>query len=126
MESLLPWKDIAQSILESNEKGSFFAVTSEMSLAECLVKPYKLDQQENISFYQQAIQSSPFLEVVPIDRSVLVEAARIRAKYGLKMPDSIHIATAYLRQCSIILTNDYHLRNIHGITIFSFSDILME
>lgn len=125
LEALVPWKDIAQSILSLVEIGSCTAITSEMALAECLVKPYQLGQHENIQIYQQTIHSTAFLEVVPIHRKILIEAARIRAQTGHKMPDAIHIATALLYGCSIFISNDQRLKALKYFTAIPLSEFTL-
>ncbi len=56
--------------------------------------------------YQQSLQSTEVLEVVPVNRDVLIEAARLRTITNLRLPDAIHAATAFLSGCETFLTND--------------------
>ncbi|MBN1167812.1 MAG: PIN domain-containing protein [Methanospirillaceae archaeon] len=49
----------------------------------------------------ETIQSSSSLIVIPIDRQILVEAARIRAESNaIHLPDAIHLATAHIHHYS--------------------------
>lgn len=112
LENLEPWNVISQTILSSVESGRIFAVTSELTLAECLVKPIKLRQEENIEIFKQVFQSSSFLSLVPVSREILIAAAEIRALSSYKLPDSIHIATARLTGCTTFVTNDRQLSTI--------------
>ncbi|MGD0089856.1 MAG: PIN domain-containing protein [Planctomycetota bacterium] len=82
------------------------AVTSELTLAETLVKPLMDGNVAVQDAYLQAIRPSSGLDVMPVSREVLVEAARLRASTRMKLPDAIHSATARLRRCSCLLTND--------------------
>ena len=55
-----------------------------------------------------------------------MEAARLRARYGLRTPDAIHGATALLGQADGILTNDKnfnHLAN-EGLSIWLFDQFI--
>jgi predicted nucleic acid-binding protein len=52
----------------------------------------------------------------------LTEAARIRAATGLKLPDSIHVATARRNECAVFVTNDASLAHQAGIQVLLLSD----
>jgi predicted nucleic acid-binding protein len=65
--------------------------------------------------YQQALQSSEGLEVVPVSREVLIEAARLRSVANFRLPDAIHGATAILTGCETFLTNDRRLAAMSGV-----------
>lgn len=89
------------------EAGSLNAVTSELTLAECLVKPFMDENTTRQQVYLDLLAGRPGLSVVPISRSILVEAARMRSTSGaLRLPDAIHVATAVASECGVLLTND--------------------
>jgi predicted nucleic acid-binding protein len=102
--------------------------TSEISLAETLVKPLRLQREAVIQRYEDTIQTSYWLDVVPVARDVLYYAAVIRSQFKLKLPDAIHLSTAYAAGCTHFLTRDtdfqdtYSLRHTrHGATSPSLS-----
>ncbi len=74
--------------------------------------------------YENAIQNSPVLEVIPINRKILIESARLRTIINLRLPDAIHGATAILNGCETFLTNDKRLEVISGINVVILSDLL--
>jgi predicted nucleic acid-binding protein len=63
------------------------------------------------------------LQVVPISREILEEAARLRAMTKLKLPDAIHLATATLNGCDCFLTNDDSFKSITTANIKILSEI---
>jgi hypothetical protein len=73
---------------------AFAAVTSEFTLAELPVKPFELGRDDVVSTYIDLVQNSERIIVVPVDRAILIEAARQRATLSILMPDAIHVATA--------------------------------
>jgi predicted nucleic acid-binding protein len=83
-----------------------FLVTSEMSLAELLVKPLRTGNDELVGHYNILIRSGEWLDVYPVSRQVLLQSARLRALSRLKLPDAIHFATAQLSHCRHFLTAD--------------------
>ena len=82
-------------------------VTSELTLAELLVRPYRNHDAVLIDLYDSLISSSPWLEVWSVTREVLAAAASRRAgDSSRKLPDAVHIATAGLAGCSHLLSAD--------------------
>jgi len=126
LESLAPWKEPAQALLRWIDAGQCSAVTSELTLAECLTKPLQLGQTENAKLYENAIQSRPDFTVVPVGREILIEAARLRAPEGLKLPDAIHAATAIQNACDVFVTNDKSLVRLSGVQTMLLSQIGAE
>jgi predicted nucleic acid-binding protein len=111
-------------LFESLDEGNLTAVTSELTLAEVLVRPFIDGNLERQTAYQQALQSSEVLEVVPVSRDVLIEAARLRSVANLRLPDAIHGATACLTACETFLTNDRRLLDIPGIEVVLLSEVI--
>lgn len=84
-----------------------FLCTSELSLAEVLVHPYRHGDDQLIQQYDSWLISGGFMEVGPIHRSVLWYAAVLRSSYpSRKLPDAIHVSTAIGFGCSHILSAD--------------------
>ena len=84
--------------------------TSELTLAETLVGPYKTENRRLAEEYETFLQSDDVMTVVPVDRDVLRLSAKLRAEWGGKAPDAIHVATASLQGCKIIVSSDGGLR----------------
>lgn len=60
---------------------------------EVLVLPLRNVDTSLIADYEQLLFSSE-IQLIPISKSVLREAANLRATTNLKTPDAIHAATA--------------------------------
>ncbi len=114
--------DLTQ-LFQSIDQGNLSAVTSELSLAEALVKPFQNQDLAKQTTYKQLITSSQNLTVIPVNRDVLIEAARLRASVNIKLPDAIHAATALLTQCSTFVTNDQRFQGVPGLTVVLLSQI---
>lgn len=85
-------------------------VTSELTLAECLVKPFAENDKQSQGVYTASIKSSDFLTVKPVTKKILIEAARLRAVFKNKLPDSIHLATAFATGCDTFVGNDKKIK----------------
>ena len=95
-----------QALLAALDAAEIVAVTSELTLAEVLVKPLREQNRAARQAYETFLTPTPVLQTVPISRDVLEAAARLRATTRLKLPDAIHLATARLGGCDSFLTND--------------------
>ncbi|NHT74747.1 type II toxin-antitoxin system VapC family toxin [Rhizobiaceae bacterium CRRU44] len=90
-------------------------LTSELTLAEVLTKPYKNHDDELISRYDNMVRQCAWLDVEPVSRQVLWYAAVLRSQTRLKLPDAIHLSTAFGCECSLFLTDDRDLRKVDEI-----------
>jgi predicted nucleic acid-binding protein len=122
LEESEPWAEAARRILIALDRQECEAVTSELSLAECLVKPLELGHADIAEAYLEFLRDRPFLVIVPVSREVLIEAARFRALSRINLPDAIHAATALQGGCASFLTNDDRL-NIPGIRMVRWCDL---
>lgn len=123
LENLDPWRSIAGRIMQAIDGGECTAVTSELTLAECLVKPLQIGRNDIVKTYSDAIQPRRFLIVSPVDRAVLVRAAQLRAQYLIKLPDAIHAATAILNECEMYLSNDQRLQSIPPLKTIQLTEL---
>lgn len=108
------------------DQGQLRAMTSELTLAELLVKPIR----DGDLLAQQACQTmllgNPRLTAMPITAQILMESARLRATTPLKLPDALHLATATTVGCDVFLTNDNRFRlQSPAIEVLLLSDLAM-
>jgi len=81
-------------------------VTSELTLAELLVMPYRQDNASLVALYHQVFSGS-WLDVQPVTRDILLSAAKLRAVNPTrKLPDAVHVATAIAGGCTHFLSSD--------------------
>src|SRR4051794_3601411 len=86
-----------QRLLLRVDAGQLSALTSELTLAEVLVKPLKDGDATAADRYRRRLTAGLTLDVTPISRAVLEAAAELRAAHrSFKLPDAIHAATALL------------------------------
>ncbi len=112
------------ALFEATERGDIQAVTSELTLAEVLVRPIQNKNRAAQKAYKQAIQNSPHLVVCPMRADILIEAARLRATAQLTLPDAIHAATARISGCKAVVTNDAQFATVLGINTILLSQVI--
>lgn len=124
LEGYPKYRSFLTTLYQTIDTGQLQAITSELTLAEVLVKPF-MDQNIAIQqAYQQVLQNSINLEIVPISRQILIEAARLRATTSLKLPDSIHFSTALSMKCDTFLTNDKRIQSFEGLLVLQISHLI--
>jgi predicted nucleic acid-binding protein len=124
LEDFDDWGHVARELMQAIDVGECSGVTSELTLAECLIKPLRLGRDDIVREYIGTLQVRRFFSVVPITRAILGEAARLRATTGLKLPDAIHAATAAAHACDHFLTNDDSFRTVFGANVVHLSELL--
>lgn len=126
LEKRPEYTPILTELFQQIDQGILSAITSELSLAEALVKPIQSQDIQKEQEYRQLFSSRGTIYIIPIHRSILVESANQRAiKPSLRLPDAIHISTALFSQCSTFLTNDQRLKNVSTIPTVILSDITL-
>jgi predicted nucleic acid-binding protein len=124
--------DHAWWVLEAVEDGEIIGATSEITLAEVLVKPMERGATDLANAYEKMIRPGPNFEILPVSRDVLVAAAGIRARRSsVRLPDAVHIATARALDCAAFVSDDRRLRvpedmRLLELNAFTLDDILGE
>jgi predicted nucleic acid-binding protein len=67
---------ILDLLLSSIDAGVMSSLTSEITLAECLVKPFADGNSNLQDRYQAALTNRPGFTVAPISRQILIQAAK--------------------------------------------------
>ena len=88
-----------KSLLKALTEQELIAVTSELTLAEVLVKPKRDTDSKLEEAYKRFLSPTISLRNSQVSREVLEAAAGIRATTALKLPDAIHLATAINERC---------------------------
>jgi predicted nucleic acid-binding protein len=83
-------------------------VCSELSRLECRVKPIR-DGETALWAAFDSYFATVATELVPLTRQVIDLATELRARYGFRTPDAIHLAAAVADGCDLFLTSDHHL-----------------
>lgn len=114
----------AGKVIESLEEGEFRGVASELTLLELTVRPLQLGRQDVADDYEVLLGYFPNLELEPVSREVLLEAAALRARQRLRTPDAIQIATGLRAGATLAITNDEGWRNFPLIETVILADLI--
>jgi predicted nucleic acid-binding protein len=83
-------------------------VCSDLTRLECRVKPMQEGQTALLAAFDRYF-ADIVRDIVPLSRQALDRATSLRARYGFKTPDAIHLAAAIVGECDLFLTNDRRL-----------------
>lgn len=98
--------------------------TSELTLAECLVKPYANNDVFSIRNYENNIKDSQDLKLSTITKEILKKASENKAIFHNKLPDAIHIATAVFYECDYFITNDLGINEPNNLKKIILKDLI--
>jgi len=91
-------------------------VASDLTRMECRVKPLREGNTALLHDYDDYF-AEVVAEIVVLSHAVIDRATDIRARYGFRTPDAIHLAAAVLSGCDVFLTNDYRLQRFPDIAM---------
>jgi predicted nucleic acid-binding protein len=91
-------------------------VASDLTRMECRVKPLREGNTTLLHDYDD-YSAEVVAEIVVLSRAVIDRAADIRARYGFRTPDAIHLAAAVIAGCDVFLTNNYRLQRFPDIAM---------
>jgi predicted nucleic acid-binding protein len=118
------YQAILKSFFRSLEKGEMSAVTSTLTLTECLVQPYRKKDFALSAQYLVLFRNFPNLSIIPLTDDIAERAAFLRAQYNLRTPDAVQLATALVSGCHAFLTNDDRFLAAKGIRILVLDQII--
>ncbi len=123
LEEHLEFAPPAARVIENLEEGRFRAVASELTLLELTVRPLQLGRQDVADDYEVLLDYFPHLELIPISREILLDAAALRARQKLRTPDSIQLATGLEAGATLAVTNDKLWQSVPLIETVLLSDL---
>lgn len=114
--------NLAEIIFELAEKDQTAVISSVLAPIEVLTGYRKTKDSAAENEFMQMVQDFPNIEIYDLDFRMIERVVDLRAKYSLKTPDAIHIATAIEHKADIFVTNDTVLKKIREIEIICLKD----
>lgn len=115
----------AEAIFNYIDSGSITAVTSPITLAECLIFPFRDQNKKLHQAFVNRVVHGVHTEFVPIGEEVSTQAAKLRATYNLSLADAFQTAVALYSSCDAFLTNDQQLKRITELDILVLSEFVI-
>jgi predicted nucleic acid-binding protein len=114
---------VVSNIFNRVAAGSLEGWISVISLSEVLVQPIVSSRDDLQQAYRELLLKSSNFHTIPINAAVAENAARMRAVYGLRLPDAIQIAFAIDVGCQAIVCNDHSMRRVTELSVLTLDDL---
>lgn len=115
--------EFVQGILKWIEAGGN-AVTSTITMAEALVRPYRLQNIEAVDKFYAFLLTYPHLEWIAPTLQIAGRAAQIRATHNLRTPDAIQAATAVATGATGLVSNDAAFSRVESFDALILDEML--
>ena len=120
------YSEVINEFFSKNSNGYFKINTSVITLLEVLVLPYKLGREDLAQEYESILNNSVNIKLVEIDHDIAKLSAQLRAKYNLRTPDSLQIASSIYSDSDYFITNDKRLKIVKDIKILLIEDLSLK
>jgi predicted nucleic acid-binding protein len=118
------YSHLTDRIFEAVENGKYHAITSVITLLEILIKPKRDNSLLVAKDYKNLLLTFPHLKIFDLDVNISDIASDFRAKYGIKIPDAIQIATTIYGGSKSFITNDNSLKKIEEVNVLLLDDLV--
>ncbi|OQX28246.1 MAG: hypothetical protein BWK80_01135 [Desulfobacteraceae bacterium IS3] len=100
------------------------AFSSAITLIEVLTHPLRDSDEELAGRYREFLIRSANFTIYDIEPMIGEQAAKLRAKYGIRTPDAIQLAVGIGNGGTLFVTNDKRLKKIKEMKIMVLEDYL--
>lgn len=124
LEEHVDYLPIVKPIFEAADRQQLQLYTSVISLLEVLVVPYRQNRQDLLMAYQTILENHPAITLIPVNAHLAQVAAQLRAKYSVRTPDALQVASAIVSGADVFVTNDLRLKAINEVSVKLLKDDL--
>lgn len=117
------YADKMDVIFQTVELNGIEIHTSAITLTEVLVKPIQAHDHPLIASYREMLMATDYIHLNTVTVELAEHAAHLRARYNLRTPDALHIASAVLAGCSALLTNDLGLKRVQELRMLFLDEL---
>ncbi len=123
IEGVAAYQAFTDYVFQRIQGSSIEAVTSSVTLAECLVHPYAKNDQALVDHFREVITAGTNTRFVGVD-PVVDPAAQLRARYRVTLADAFQVAAAISEGCDALLTNDLGLRRVNELRVIVLDELV--
>ncbi len=108
-----PWGNAVAGAMAGAAQAQF--AISPLVKCECLVGPIKRGDPVLQRDFTELFE---LFVLLPLPEEVYLQAAQLRARFGLRTPDALHLSCAQHHRCDALWTNDDRLTQAsHGLAL---------
>ena len=116
LESHPQFAQLFVGLFEAAARSDVEIALSTITLAEVLTGPFKAGQTALAKRYEKTLS---LYRVIPVSASIATLAAQLRARYRLKLPDAMQLATALDIGATALVTHDRDFSQVSGLAILT-------
>lgn len=99
---------VAQRLMAHSTAPGATLLASRLARLECRTKPLRENDRTLLARYDAFFSARRF-RLCDVSPAVIERATDLRARYGFKTPDALHMATAILERADVVFTGDQQL-----------------
>ena len=115
--------EVVRAFFQGISQGEFQVITSTLTLTEVLIHPLRAGNVELAGQYRDILFEQENLTTVAVSPTIAELAAQLRARYNLRTPDAIQIATAIQGNAKFFITNDTRLPAIPDLELLVLDEL---
>jgi len=123
-ENNLRYLPFVKTLFEFVEEGKIKGKTSVITYLEILVRPKKEKRDDLIEQYEILLNNYPNLEIIPVNKEIADISSSLRARYDLRIPDAIQLATSIVSGASALITNALNMKRIRETEVIIMREFL--
>ena len=103
-------------LFQRHANGEIALAVTTVTIAEVLTGPLRAGEEALAKRYRAVLEA---WQVVDFTCDIAESAARLRGKYGLKLPDAVQVASALSINADALVTHDRDFGRVTGMRIFA-------
>ena len=120
-EGIETYRTKMAELLAAIDRQGVRVIASELLFTELLPRPMKDGRQYMVESYLELFRSTPRFHLAPVDRRVILRSFHLRADFGLRSMDALHLATALVHDCETFVTNDQRLARVDRLRVLTLA-----
>lgn len=96
------------------EQGQIALAVTTVTLAEVLAGPFAAGEESLARRYRAVLES---WQVVDLTADIAEQAARLRSRYRLELPDAVQVASALAINAAALVTHDRDFGKVRGLRV---------
>lgn len=109
--------EAVKPIFQMVQDDEILAFTSEFTLTETLIKPYRDKDQSTIEAFEGLLMESGYFSLLGATKEIFLKAAQIGGETMMRTPDALHMTTALENHCDFFITNDKRIRDYGNVKV---------
>jgi predicted nucleic acid-binding protein len=101
-------------LFQRHADGELVLAVTTVTIAEVLTGPLRAGEEALARRYRNVLES---WQVVDLSSDIAESAARLRGKYGLKLPDAIQLSSALAINADALVTHDRDFSRVRGMRV---------